>query len=216
MHIDVWSDVVCPWCAIGARRLHDALGRFEHAGAVTVRWRAYELDPGAPAVRTGDPTGRLARRYGFSPEAAAAAQRRLEAVAAADGLEFHLDRTVAGNTFDAHRLLAWAAAEGDQEPLRDRLHHAYFAEGLAVGDRAVLVTLAAAVGLDPGRAAEVLAGDAYGAEVRADEAEAAEREITGVPYFLVDGRLAVPGAQDAATMLRVLERAWARTAPPTG
>lgn len=215
MKVEVFSDVVCPWCAIGRRRLQAALGRFDHADEVEVVWRAFELDPRAPAVRDGDYAERLARKYGMSREQAVAANERLTALGAEDGLEFHFERARPGNTFDAHRLLHFArdAGPGRQDALKERLFVAYFTEGAAVGDRDTLVRLAAEVGLDPTACREVLDGDRYVAEVRADEAEAAELGVTGVPFFVVDGRFAIPGAQDADTVLRVLEQAWRRSHP---
>jgi predicted DsbA family dithiol-disulfide isomerase len=213
VRIDIWSDVVCPWCYIGKRRLEAALALFEHADQVEVHWRSFELDPGAPPVREGDPAERLARKYAMTLDAAREANRRLTALAAADGLEYRLDATRSGNTFDAHRLLHLAAERGRQDHLKERLMAAYFCEGQAVGDHAVLQAQAEAVGLDPMEVTAVLAGDAYADAVRADESEAADREVTGVPFFLVDGHFGIPGAQEPDTIVATLRRAWARREP---
>ncbi len=215
MQVDIFSDVVCPWCAIGKRRFEAALGRFEHADEIEVVWRAFELDPNAPARREGDYADRLARKYGMSREHAVAAHENLTATAAAEGLDFHFDRAQPGNTFDAHRLLHYARETGPglQDALKERLFLAYFTEGEAIGDPETLVRLAAEVGLDRQQCAEILASDRYAAAVRADEREAHELEVTGVPFFVVDGKFGIPGAQDAETILGVLRRAWAKSHP---
>jgi predicted DsbA family dithiol-disulfide isomerase len=215
MQVDVFSDVVCPWCAVGKRRFEAALGQFEHADEIDVVWRAYELDPNAPARREGDYAERLARKYGMSRDQAEAANARLTALAAADGLDFHFDRVQPGNTFDAHRLLHYAreAGPGLQDALKERLFLAYFSEGAAIGEPETLVRLAAEVGLDPATCTEILAGDRYAEAVRADERAASELDVTGVPFFVVDGTFGIPGAQDVETFLRVLERVWAKSHP---
>ena len=215
MLVEIFSDVVCPWCAVGKRRFEAALGQFEHADEIDVVWRAYELDPHAPARREGDYVDRLARKYGMSRERAVAANERLTAVAAAEGLDFHFEGARLGNTFDAHRLLHYAreAGPGLQDAFKERLFLAYFTEGAAIGEPEVLVGLAAEVGLEPQECADILAGDRYTDEVRADEREALELGVTGVPFFVVDGKFGIPGAQDPETILSVLERAWANAHP---
>jgi predicted DsbA family dithiol-disulfide isomerase len=215
MQVEIFSDVVCPWCAIGKRRFEAALAEFEHADQVEVTWRAFELDPGAPPEREGDLADRLAKKYGMTRQQALEANRSLTEVAAAEGLAFHFDRARPGNTFDAHRLLHWAKAEGLQGALKERLLLAYFTEGEPIGERETLVRLAADVGLDAEAAAEVLESGRYADDVRADEAEAQELGVSGVPFFVVDRRLGIPGAQDKDTVLRLLERAWERSHPLT-
>lgn len=209
MRIDIWSDVICPWCYIGKRRFERALSDFEHAGEVQLHWRSFELDPNAPPVREGDPTARLVRKYGITVDQAQAANDRLMHLAAAEGLDYHLESTRSGNTFAAHRLLHLAGQRGLQGELKERLLAAYFSEGEAIGDPAVLLAQATAVGLEGSEVRELLEGDAYANDVRADEAEAAEREITGVPFFLLGGRFGIPGAQEVDTILAMLRRAWA-------
>jgi predicted DsbA family dithiol-disulfide isomerase len=215
MQVDIFSDVVCPWCAVGKRRFEAALGQFDHAGEIDVVWRAYELDPNAPVRREGDYPSRLAKKYGITREQAVAANERLTATAAAEGLDFHFERAKPGNTFDAHRLLHYArvAGPGLQDALKERLLVAYFTEGAAIGEPETLVSLAAEVGLDAEECAGILAGDRYAAEVRADENEALELGVTGVPFFVVDGKFGIPGAEDSGTILSVLNRAWAKAHP---
>ncbi len=215
MRVEIYSDVVCPWCAVGKRRFEKALRRFEHADEVDVVWRAYELDPNAPARREGDYLGRLAVKYAMTRQQAATVTERLTATAAEEGLDFHFERARPGNTFDAHRLLHHAREAGPdlQDAFQERLFVAYFTEGAAVGEPETLVRLAADVGLDAQACAEVLAGDRYADAVRADERQALELGVTGVPYFVVDGRFAIPGAQDPDTVLGVLRRAWTKAHP---
>jgi predicted DsbA family dithiol-disulfide isomerase len=215
VQVEIFSDVVCPWCAIGKRRFEAALRQFDHAEEIDVVWRAFELDPHAPARREGTYVDRLAAKYGISNQQAAAANERLTAAAAAEGLEFHFERVQPGNTFDAHRLLHHAreAGAGLQDALQERLFAAYFTEGAAIGEPETLVPLAAEVGLDAAECAEILASRRYADAVRADETMASELEVTGVPFFVVDGRFGIPGAQDAETILAVLRRAWSTAHP---
>jgi predicted DsbA family dithiol-disulfide isomerase len=215
MLVEIFSDVVCPWCAVGKRRFETALGKFEHADEIDVIWRAYELDPGAPALRDGDHLERLATKYGISRDQAVAANEQLSELAAAEGLEFHFEKAQSGNTFDAHRLLHYALEVGPdrQDALKERLFIAYFTEGAAIGEAQTLLRLAAEVGLDPEECSEILAGDRYSDQVRSDEREAHELGVTGVPFFVVDGNFGIPGAQDADTILSVLRRAWTRAHP---
>ncbi|MGH9018142.1 MAG: DsbA family oxidoreductase [Acidimicrobiales bacterium] len=215
MLVEIYSDVICPWCAVGKRRFETALGRFAHAEEVRVEWRAYELDPGAPARREGDYAERLARKYGMSREQAVAANRALTATAAAEGLEFHFENVQPGNTFDAHRLLHYALEIGPdvQDALKERLFQAYFTEGAAIGEPETLIRLAAEAGLDAEQCRDIVAGDRYTEQVRGDERQAMELGVTGVPFFVIDSKFAIPGAQDADTIVRVLDRAWEKSHP---
>lgn len=215
MQVEIFSDVVCPWCAVGKRRFEAALRRFAHADEVDVVWRSYELDPHASGHREGDSAGRLARKYGISREQALASMGQLTQTAAAEGLDFHLERARPANTFDAHRLLHFArgAGPGFQDALEERLFTAHFTEGADVADHETLVRLAGEARLDRLECAEILAGDRYADAVRADEAEAIELGVTGVPFFVVDRRFAIAGAQDADTIEGILGRAWAKAHP---
>ncbi len=207
MRVEIWSDVVCPWCYVGKRRFEAALARFEHRDRVEVVWRAFELDPSAPPERQGAYAERLATKYRVDATEARAMIDRMVSAGAADGLELRFDRARPGNTFDAHRLLHLAAERGVQDDLKERFLLATFTEGEPISDHGTLARLAAQVGLDADEVVAVLAGDAYVAEVRADERLAAQLDVTGVPFFVVDGRYALPGAQPPDLLLRVLERA---------
>jgi len=214
MRIEVWSDVVCPWCYIGKRRLERALEGFEHADAVEVVYRSFELDPAAPKQATEPVVEVLARKYGGGVENALAMMARVTEVAAAEGLEYHLDRTLRGNTVDAHRLLHLARDEHGphvQVTLKEALLAAYFTRVEDVADTAVLGTIATDAGLDPARVDQVLAGDEFADAVREDVAQARALGATGVPFFVVDRRYGVAGAQPVEVLQEVLEKAWADT-----
>ena len=208
MRVEIWSDVVCPWCYVGKRRFEAALAQFPHADEVEVVWRSFELDPGAPTERTGDYVTHLAQKYGRSRADAQGMLDSMTATAAEAGLDFRFDRARPGNTFDAHRVLHLAADRGVQGALKERLLRATFTEGEPIADRDALVRLATEVGLDPDEVREVLATDRYAEAVRADEAQAAAFGIRGVPFFVVDRTYGVSGAQPSDALLQVLEQAW--------
>jgi predicted DsbA family dithiol-disulfide isomerase len=219
LKVEIWSDVVCPWCYIGKRRFEAALARFPHRDQVEVEWRSFELDPHTDSVRAAgegpDHTDVLASKYGMSRAQAEAAIDNVTRAAAAEGLDFHLDVSLRSNTFDAHRVIHLAAARGVQGAVKERLMRAYFTEGEPVGDRDTLVRLAAEAGLDPADVEQVLDTDEHTEAVRADEAEARALGITGVPFFVVDRKYGVSGAQPADQLLAVLERAWSERSPLT-
>ena len=208
MKIEIWSDVVCPWCYVGKRRFEQALAAFPHRDEVEVVWRSFELDPQAPAERTGDYAAMLAAKYGFSVERGQQMVDTMTATAAQDGLDFRFARARVGNTFDAHRLLHLAAERGVQDAVKERLMLATFTEGEPIGDLETLVRLGAEAGLDAAEARAVLTSERYADEVRADELQARAYGISGVPFFVVDGRYGVSGAQPAAALREVLETAW--------
>lgn len=213
MRVEIWSDVVCPWCYVGKRRFESALDRFPHAADVEVLWRSFELDPKAPSSDDVDLVGHLATKYRVSRDEAQAMNDRVTGVAAGEGLAFRLDRARRGNTFDAHRLIHLAAASGLQDAMEERLMAAYFTEGEPVADSDALVRRAVAVGVDGAEARRVLEGDAYAAEVRADEDDARRLGITSVPFFVLDRRYGIAGAQSADVLLGALEQAWAERSP---
>jgi len=213
MKVEIFSDVVCPWCAIGKRRLDTALENFAHRDEVEVVWRAFELDPGAPALAEGDLASHLAAKYGMTKEQAVVSQQRLTASAAEEGLEFHFDKAQRANTFDAHRLLHYALEVGRQDALKERLFLAYFRDGEAISDSDSLVRLAEEVGLDGSEVKEILGSDRYVDEVRADEADARALGISGVPFFVIDRRFGISGAQSPESILHVLDDAWGDSHP---
>lgn len=213
MKIDVWSDVVCPWCYVGLANLDRALGQFDRTDQVEVVIRSFQLDPAAVTQSPAQHIAAIARKYGTSVAQVRAAQARIVSLGAERGIDFRFDRAVSGNTFDAHRLLHLAHDTGLQRPLKDRLGRAYFTDGDPIGAHDTLRKAATDVGLDPETVDEVLAGDAYADAVRADIAAARDLDITGVPFFVVDGRLGISGAQSPETLVKVLHRAWQERTP---
>jgi predicted DsbA family dithiol-disulfide isomerase len=210
MELEIWSDIACPWCYIGKRRLETALGRFEHADAVTITWRSFELDPSAPAERVGDLAGHLARKYRMAIEQARQAQQGLAETAAGEGLAFRLDLARSGNTFDGHRLVHLAAEHGAQDATKERLLQAYFSEGRLISDPETLVEMGVEVGLPASEIRDMLAGERFADEVRADEQAATELGISGVPTFIVERTVGVTGAQPPELILDMLRQGWAR------
>ena len=215
MKVEIWSDVVCPWCYVGKRHFEAALAGFGHADEVSVEWRSFELDPAAPARVAMPMSAILERKYGMTAEQAEAANARMTALAASVGLEYHLDRVQVGNTFDAHRLIHLAASRGLGDAMKERLFAAYFTEGESPSDHATLTRLAVDVGLDKEDVERVLDGEEFAGDVRHDEARAASLGVGGVPFFVIDESLGVSGAQPSDVLLGALERAWDGAHPVT-
>ena len=213
MKVEIWSDVVCPWCYVGKRHLQEALRSFDHADEVEIEWKAYELDPTAPAVRPGSYVERLAGKYGIPVGEARARMTRIISVGADAGIDFRFDQARPGNTFDAHRLLHLAKDAGLQDELKERFFAATFTEGHPIGDRDTLIKLAVDVGIDEQDARRVLETEEFTEEVRTDEVEGVQLGVQGVPFFVFDRRYGVSGAQPAEVLLEVLERTWRDGAP---
>ena len=216
MQIEIWSDVVCPWCYIGKRRLETALADFPHADEVEVVWRSFQLDPAAPREATESIAAHLGHKYGGGEAAGREMVDRVSEVAAAEGLAFGYHDARRANTVDAHRLLHLALAEGGpslQGRLKERLLAAYFVDSENPADHETLARIAGEVGLPAERVAAVLASEEYADEVATDAAQATAYGATGVPFFVVDRRYGVSGAQPAEVFTQVLERAWAESQP---
>lgn len=212
MHVDVWSDVICPWCYLGKRRFESALARLPWADEVEVRWRAFQLDPRA-GREPGDLKAAIERKYG--PGAFDSMSQRLSALGKGEGIDYRFDLAQRVSTFDAHRLLAWAwnvSGADRQGQLKERLLRAYFEEGANVADPESLQRFATEAGLDADEAGEILTSGAYADEVADDLEGATERGLTGVPAFVVEGAMMVPGAQEVQTFEIALERARERLA----
>ncbi|MFD8492649.1 DsbA family oxidoreductase [Amycolatopsis sp. NPDC059657] len=207
LQIDVWSDVVCPWCFIGKRRMETALSRFEHADEVEIRWHSFQLDPAHAKGHRVPVQEMLATKFGAPPAQVDAMQRQVTELAAAEGLTYHLDRAISVNTLDAHRLGHLAAEHGLGDQMHERLLKAHLADGELVDDLDTLVRLGAEVGVPADEARDVLQGSKYAAEVQADIDQAKRLGITGVPFFVLNGTHGVSGAQSAETFLSALEQA---------
>ncbi|MDB4989933.1 MAG: dsbA [Myxococcaceae bacterium] len=208
--IEVWSDIACPWCYVGKRRLEAALRDFPHRDRVEVVWRAFELDPSAPAVRDVSQSyaERLAKKYGTGVAQAGGMIKRMVDTASADGLDFDFEQIRPGNTFLAHRLLHLARERGVQDAVKERFLRAYMTEGEKIGDADTLVRLATEAGLDHDEVIALVETDLYADEVRADEQEARQIGVDGVPFFLLARRYAVPGAQPTELLLQALNKTW--------
>lgn len=215
MQVEVWSDVVCPWCYIGKRHLEQALADFDHADETDVVWRAFELDPDAGPSTDEPYAERLAAKYGVDAERGRAMADRMVVAGGDAGLDMRFDLARTGNTFDAHRLLHLAAEQGVQNAVKERLMRAYFTEGEPISDHDTLVRLVGSAGLDESAARQVLAEDVYAEQVRIEEKTATDLGATGVPFFVVDRRYGVAGAQPAEVLLGVLQKAWRERQPLT-
>jgi predicted DsbA family dithiol-disulfide isomerase len=205
LRIEVWADLICPWCYIGRRRLEAALAKTQTDADVV--WRSFELAPNAGTRTEVGDVAYLAKKYRIP---AAQAQKMIDnvsGIAARDGLEYHLDRTRTGNSFDGHRIVHLGRASGVQGAIMERLMRAHFTEGRALDDHATLVELAVEAGIAEAAAREVLAGEQYASDVRTDEARARELGITGVPFFVLAGKLGVSGAQPAEVLAQAIAQA---------
>ncbi|PKN88449.1 MAG: disulfide bond formation protein DsbA [Chloroflexi bacterium HGW-Chloroflexi-8] len=209
MIVEIWSDIACPWCYIGRRRFENALASFEHRDQVKVIWRSFELDPNAPRDYAGSVNDLLAERYGMTRERAERVNQQVTELAAVEGLEYHMNRAHPVNSLDAHRLIHLAAQHNLQSEMKERLQKAYFTEGAVVSDVETLVRLAVEVGLNADETHQMLTGDSYHDAVRADQHRAQQIGIHGVPFFLLDGKYAVSGAQPTEIFTTALQRAWA-------
>ncbi len=208
MRIDIWSDIVCPWCYVGKARFDKALAQFDHRDDVQVVHRSFQLNPGAPRGETSSRREMLMRKYQLTAEQVVEMDARMTRTAAAEGLDYTLDGTLTGNTFDAHQLLQLAGARGVQEAVVERLYRAYFTEQRSIFDRESLVELAAEAGLDRNEAAAALRDNRYADAVHADNDLARRLGVTGVPFFVVDERYGISGAQAPEVFLDVLGKAY--------
>ncbi len=206
MQIEIWSDVICPWCYIGKRRFEKALEQSGQRDEVNVIWRSFELDPKAAQLYPGTLNELLSRKYGVSPQQAEAMNARVAALAKEVGLEYRLANARPGNTFDAHRLLHFATAQQLGDRAIECIMHAYFSESLPVGDRVALAYLAPQFGIAENEVQAMLESDDYSDAVRSDELRAAKFGITGVPFFLFDEKSGISGAQPVEIFVEALQQ----------
>ena len=209
MLIEVWSDIACPFCYIGKRRLQAAIARSPHRDKIRVEWRSFQLQPQLttnPSLRINE---YLSKSKGMPLAQVEQMQSHVLAMGASEGISFAMDRVVVANTFNAHRLLQLAQSEGRGDAMKDRLLRAYFSEGANVDDAETLAALATEVGLERGAVTAMLAGDAFSDDVRRDLAEARELRISGVPFFLFDRAYAIGGAQPPELFDQAIARAFA-------
>ncbi|NHC02845.1 DsbA family oxidoreductase [Acinetobacter sp. 187] len=207
MRVDIWSDVVCPFCYIGKKRLEKAA---EQAGIeLEVFWHSYELDPNAPARQEVSNTERLAVKYGRTAAEVEEMQRNIAAMAKEEGIEFNWQKANSGNTFNAHRLIHLAQSLGLGNEAKEALFYSYMTQGLAIGERETLEDVASRIGLNPVQVDDVLDSDEFAEFVKYDEEVANEQlKVQGVPFFVFDQRVALAGAQPVEVMKEVMEKAF--------
>ncbi len=208
VRIDVWSDLVCPFCHLGRRHLELALEEFEHADEVGVVWHSFELDRGALPVDDSPHLDRIAERYGTTPEQARAQHELMAQDAAAVGLDLQWERLVGGSSYDAHRLIHLARSLGREDEVTTRVMRAWYTEGEALGDHDTLVRLGTEAGLEEAAVRDLLGSDDFGIDVRTDEALATQIGITSVPTFVLDQKYGLTGAQPVEMMLRAIRQVW--------
>nr|BBH86646.1 DSBA oxidoreductase [Thermosporothrix sp. COM3] len=216
MKIEIFSDILCPWCYIGKQRLRSALARFPYRDQVEISFSSFELDPSLPADSQETIEERTARSTGRSPQEVSAMLTYVTELARQEGLNYHLEGVRLVNSRSAHRLVHLASRQKKQEAMQDRLWTAFLSEHRSISDPTTLLELAVEVGLDPDEVQAVLDSDAYMDEVNADKQRALLLGITGVPFFVIDEKYGISGAQTSEVFLKVLETAWAETHPSTG
>lgn len=206
MIIDIWSDVVCPWCFIGKRRLEKALSQFEHREEVDIRHRAFQLQPD---IGTTQPTkAYLAEKYRMAESQVEEMQANVCAIADGEGLCYNLDETLSGNTFDAHRLLLWAETIGKQDQLLEVMYSAYFEKSLPLFSHEDLIQVCTAAGIDEDDVRAILQSDDFTTQVLEDRALATQLGATGVPFFVIDMKYGISGAQPLEAFTQTLNTAW--------
>jgi predicted DsbA family dithiol-disulfide isomerase len=210
--VDIWSDVQCPWCYIGKRKFEDGAAQFD--GDVEVEYHSFELAPDTPVDFDGSPKDFLSQRKGISPDQVDMKLDRVTGIAKSVGLDYDYDHVHQTNTIKAHELLHFAKTKGRQLDMKERLLKAYFVDGRHVGRIDDLADLAAEIGLDRDEVRAALEAGTYVADVKADVAQAEAYGIQGVPFFVIDGKYGVSGAQDAAAFVDVLEQARAERNQP--
>jgi predicted DsbA family dithiol-disulfide isomerase len=214
IHLEVWSDIHCPWCYIGKRRFERALDQFEHKDQVEIIWRSFQLDPDAPPEYKGNINDMLVEKKGISRAKAEAMHKHVTDLAAQEGLTYQFDKVRLSNSFDAHRLIHFAAEHGLQDKMQERLFYAYFTEGLYVGDHDVLAGLAAEVGLNADDVRAMLKTNQFANDVRADQQLAYDFGSNGVPFFVFERKYGISGAQPTELFLSALNQIWGELPQP--
>lgn len=208
MKVEIWSDVMCPFCYIGKRRFENALKDFGYPDQVKVVWRSFQLNPDMETDPDTNINEYLAEAKGWSLEQAQQMNQRVTNMAADEGLEYNMDQAIVANSYDAHRLVQFAKDRGKGDEMEEALFKAYFTEGKNTADHDTLIDLAESVGIDPTEAASILQGEKYSNAVDHDIQLAKNINITGVPFFLFDRRFAISGAQETEAFLKALKQTW--------
>lgn len=213
MRIEIWSDYMCPFCYIGKRRFEEALESFPHKDQVEVIYRSYELNPNAPRDTDQTTYDSLAKKYGMSVQEAKSMTENVVAQARTVGLSYDFDVIKPTNSFDAHRVTHYAAEQGKAKEMTEVLFSAYFEKGEHIGSREVLIRLAGEVGIDPKQTAKMLEESTYAEEVRSDERQGADLGIQGVPFFVIDRKYGISGAQPLQVFTDALTQGWSESQP---
>lgn len=208
MKVEIWSDVMCPFCYIGKRRFERGLASFEGRDDIEVTWKSFQLNPSIVTQPDLNINQYLAEAKGWSLDEARAMNERVTAMALEEGLHYDFDKAIVANSFDAHRLIQFAKTTGHGDAMEEALFSAYFTQGLNTADHATLLALAAGIGLDAAAVKEVLSSDAFADTVGRDVYEARQIGVRGVPYFVLNDHYAVSGAQSAETFLGALKQSW--------
>ena len=207
MKVEIWSDVICPFCYIGKRRIESALAQLPQRERIEITWKSFQLQPETRTDPTRNALQHLAERKGWSMDVARQVAADLSNRARDVGLAFNYDRTVVANTFDAHRLIHFATTQGKGDEMTEQLFKSYFVDGRNIADHAFLAELAAGIGLPADEVKDALASDRFADEVRRDIDDALQMGINGVPFFVLDNKYAVSGAQDTSVFVEALTRA---------
>lgn len=213
MKVEIWSDVACPWCFIGKRRFETALAAFPHRENVEVIWRSYQLDPGLPDHYDGTEQDYLSTRKGMPADQVAKMFTHVANEAKGEGLAYDFGKVVVANSFTAHRLIHLAAAHGVQDAAKERLLSDHFEHGKDIGNQEYLTALGQDLGIAAGEVAELFSSDKYAEDVRLDFEEARALGVTGVPFFVIDRKFGLSGAQPSETFTAALTRAWDEAKP---
>ena len=215
MKIDIWSDIMCPFCYIGKRKLESALEQFEHKEEVEIVWHSFQLDPEMKPMEGVDLYGYLAERKGQSRDWAVRMHKQVEQMAKAEGLNYNFDKAVVANSFDAHRLIQLAKKHGLGDAAEEALFRAYFTDGKDISDNNTLLQLGIDIGLSAVETGELLNSDAYAADVHADVVKAQMLGVNGVPFFVINDKYGISGAQPKELFGEALEKAWTEQAKPS-
>lgn len=213
MKVEIWSDIVCPFCYIGKRKFEKAVEDFEAKDKVEIVWRSFQLDPDMQYMPGQSVHEYLGKRKGVSTEQGRQMNDAMTKMAAEVGLEYHFDKAIINNTLDAHRLLHMAKTKGLQNEMKERLFRAYYTEGKNIGDKETLVELGAEVGMEAGETREMLRAETYKKEVLQDQQAAVQVGARGVPFFVFNDKYAVSGAQPTEVFAQVLNKVWQEEKP---
>ena len=213
MKVEIWSDVVCPFCYIGKRKFENALKDFAHRDEVEVVWHSFELTPDFQPIPGENIHESLAKKKGVSAEEGRKMNDYMAGVAKEVGLDYDFDRAIPANTFLAHQLIHLGAHHGRQDATKERLMAAYYLEGQNIGDLDTLVALGAELGFDPTETRTALAAGTYAEAVRQDEYHAQQINVRGVPFFVFEDKYAVSGAQPTELFTEVLDKVWDELKP---